>query len=287
MSLNFDRSRTQLIFEKYIGIISPSDFENKDNMTAFKQYQLTTDNVLELKEALAEDSNDYYYNGLISLLEGLISASLKRYSWATVKLYYSVFYFLRSSFASKNYCLMRAKSMFRLKLETNEKVFTTGNKKYNSTHGGTISHYCDIYSSEPLLTNNIDFNGDEINIYAWMENIREIVNYRSRSFYEPSYLDFWEEINKVIDNNKFYELIENIIKNPLEFCFQEEYAVIAIPLARFIYTTNDFLSYSTLPKYNKSKIEFLLSLLPDSLYFSTFIKKLEDHETSSEIDFSL
>ena len=274
MSLSFRRARTQVLYEGYVGISSPSDFDIKTKLDAFKNYSLTGDNVIELREELKKDSFDYYYNGLISLLEGLSSASKKRYSWATIKLYYSIFYFLRASFASKDYCLMRAKSMYRLKLSSNEKVFSTGNKRYNSTHSGTINHYCDVYPNEVLLTNNIDFNGDEVNIYKWMENIREVVNYRACSFYEPSFLDFWDIINRLVENRLFNDIIEKIINDPLSYCFQEEYAVIAIPLARYKYTTKDFDTYSSMPHFVDKKINFLTELFPECNYFEQAIKEL-------------
>jgi hypothetical protein len=50
-------------------------------------------------DACRSDANDYWYAGLISLGEACIGIGAQRFSWATVKAYYSAFYLSRAALA--------------------------------------------------------------------------------------------------------------------------------------------------------------------------------------------
>lgn len=140
--------------------------------------------------------------------------------------------------ASKNIGLLRNKSMFRLKLRVGEKVYNTNNKKYNTTHEGTISHYKDLFStSDKLLTNNIE-NQDA---YAWMQNMREIVNYRQVAFKDPGYLPIWDKFFEASQEGTLNTLLQTLQDDdPYTYCFQEEFAIVGIPVKRLIQTIEDF-----------------------------------------------
>ena len=63
-----------------------------------------------------QDAIDFFYSGILSFAEGIDSIFLKRFSWATVKLYYSIYYLIRASMAANGYATLRCKGMFRLKI---------------------------------------------------------------------------------------------------------------------------------------------------------------------------
>jgi hypothetical protein len=88
VSINFDRNRTQQSYERIVGVLSPDDLRSKAD--DFKNHALTREEVNALKICLNDDALDYFYNGIISFSEGIDSIFLKRFSWATIKLYYSV-----------------------------------------------------------------------------------------------------------------------------------------------------------------------------------------------------
>jgi hypothetical protein len=54
---------------------------------------------VRVQKALEEDAKDYYFSGLLSFVEALRGPPCGLSSWATVKLYYSVFYTLRAILA--------------------------------------------------------------------------------------------------------------------------------------------------------------------------------------------
>ena len=183
MSISFNRNRTQ------------------------ENYELCHQDVDVLKPLLRKDALDYFNNAVISFSEGIDSIYLKRFSWATVKLYYSVFYLLRASMACHGFALLRNYSMYRLKLKAGEKPYTKGKKMYNSTHSGTIAHYKDVFSgADKLLTNKID----DIDVYKWLENVREIVNYREVSFRDPDCLDIWLKYKEALDKGELGILLDSI-----------------------------------------------------------------------------
>lgn len=236
MSIDFDRSRLQVEYEQIIGISSIEQLTLQKDV--FKNHILTNDDVFVLSEALKNDALDYFYNGILTFAEGIDSIYENRFSWATVKLYYSIFYLIKASMASKNIGLLRNKSMFRLKLRVGEKVYNTNNKKYNTTHEGTISHYKDLFStSDKLLTNNIE-NQDA---YAWMQNMREIVNYRQVAFKDPGYLPIWDKFFEASQEGTLNTLLQTLQDDdPYTYCFQEEFAIVGIPVKRLIQTIEDF-----------------------------------------------
>lgn len=235
MSINFKRNRTQEKYESLIGISSVEELVQ--NKQIFKDHVLSREEANQLKISLQQDAMDFFYSAVVSFSEGIDAIFLKRFSWATVKLYYSIFYLLRTSMACSGYALLRNCSMYRLKLAMGEKPFGTNNKKYNSTHGGTISHYKDVFAGTDILLTNLI---DDVDVYQWMENIRDIVNYREVGFEEPECLDIWEKYKEAIEANSLPDLLELLINDSQYiYCFQEEYAVVAIPIKRMQQTITD------------------------------------------------
>ena len=95
MSINFKRNRTQQKYESILGISSVEELvQNKQN---FKTHVLSRDEANQLKVLLQQDAIDFFYSAVVSFSEGIDDIYLKRYSWATVKFYYSIFYLLRTS----------------------------------------------------------------------------------------------------------------------------------------------------------------------------------------------
>lgn len=234
MSINFDRNRTQVLFENIVSVGSP--IELADYKTAFKNYIISSEEAVALSGALLLDAVDFFYNGILSFAEGIDSIFAKKFSWATVKLYYSVYYLIRASLATKNIAILRYKGMYRLKAIEGEKPFTTGNKAYSTTHEGTIKHHKDLFAlSDRLLSNDID----DMDAYAWMLAAREIVNYRSQTFKEPDCLDIWNEFSLSVDDNSLSELLKRLEDDPYIMCFQEEYSVVGIPIKRLKQTVSD------------------------------------------------
>lgn len=248
MSISFERNRAQTLFEQFLGVNSSEELSGEKER--FKTYIISASEASELKDALNLDAIDFFYNGVLSFAEGINSIFQRHFSWSTVKLYYAIYYLLRASLASKGIAMLRCHSMYRLKAIEGEKPFSTNNKAYNTTHEGTIKHYKDLFSaSDKLLSNNID----DIDAYEWMMSAREIVNYRSKSFKEPECLDIWNEFSLCLDDASLPKLLKQLEDDPYVLCFQEEFAVVAIPIKRMKETIVDMHNNGLLDKISQER----------------------------------
>ena len=195
--------------------------------------RLTQSQADQLSSDLKDDAKDLYFKGLLSLFEALKSVETKLFSWATVKIYYSIYYFLRCTLAINGIAIIRQKSLYYLKTNVGEMPVKKGHKDYNTDHSGTINHFIDLLgNSDILLSQNID----NTNAYKWLMDRREQINYRERSFQEPFHSDFWDTIATQIRKGNLAKILEDYIKDNFLLCFQEEHAVLAIPIKRAILT---------------------------------------------------
>lgn len=256
MSINFNRNRTQKQYESILGI-SPSELREKKDL--FKAHALTKQEAELLKVSIKEDALDYFYNAALSFAEGIDSIYQRRYSWATVKLYYSVFYSLRASMAVNNVAILVNQGVLRLKLSEAETPYGTNNKKYKSTHKGTISHYIDLYNgADTLLTNKID----GLNVYEWLEELREITNYREVCFLDPQCINTWSVFEDALNLGKLTELLTKLQEdNNYVFCFLEDYASVAIPIKRLQQTIKDLVDNGLLNKFTEERKDHLENII--------------------------
>lgn len=255
MSINFSRNRAQTFYEDLTGA-APEDLIHMRE--EFRNHILTANESVQLKEFLNNDAVDFFYNGVLSFSEGIDAVFRKRFSWATIKLYYAVYYLIRASLASKGIAILRCKSMFRLVAQAGEKPYATTNKKYNTTHEGTINHYRDIFNlSDRLLSNKIE----DDDAYEWLMNAREIVNYRSVSFSEPECMEIWDYFSHCIDEGTLPNALAELEADPYIMCFQEEYAIVAIPIKRMQQTITDMLTSGILRNLSEDRTLFAKSVI--------------------------
>lgn len=268
--MSFDRSRAQLRCEEFLDC--KSDLE-KWNACDFNNYVLTKLDANKLKNDLLEDAVDLYFKGLLSLVESLNSINQALFSWATIKAYYSVYYFLRCSLATKGYSLIRKKRLYLLKaFEGQKPICKSNNKNYNSDHKATINFFQDLFiNSDILLSNKIN----EKSSYLWLMEKREQINYRERRFNEPNCSDFWEYISQSVQNKTFSSLITKYIDDKFIYCFQEEHAPIAIPIKRAILTFRDL----KMEKQNEILSDAQLLVLKQILTFNSLQTELLEQLT--------
>lgn len=233
--MNFKRNRAQLLCEQLLGCQDPDSWaQNRNN---FESYSLTQSDQSILANCLCEDSKDFYYKGLLSLSEAINSIDRRLYSWSTVKLYYSVYYFLRCTMAIRRYAVIRNQQLYILKAAVGAKPHKKNNRRYNSTHQGTINHFIDLFKSRDKLQDN---QIDGVNPYVWLMNRRDQIHYRERSFHDPDCSDFWEEISKYVVSGNIGSLLELYISDSkFLYCFQEDHACLALPIKRAILTKED------------------------------------------------
>lgn len=246
--MNFNRNRAQLRCENLL------HWGEK----GFKGFSLDNIQAKELVEDLREDAKDFYYKGTLSICEAISSIHKRLFSWATIKLYYSVFYFLRATLASKTIAVVRQKGYFYLIALAGEIPQKSPGVNNRNTHECTCAIAKKLLqSSDVLLSNSI---GTE-NAYNWLREKRERVHYREREFHEPGVPDFWEEIAHQSDLDCLISMY--IDDSSYVYCFQDDHACLALPLKRWFLTKKDLKDVGisvVFPDERKKLLENLLTL---------------------------
>lgn len=254
MSTSFDRYRAQLRCETILNCQTLEQWWQAD----FKSLQLDKSQASLLSSELLEDAKDFYFKGTLSFFEALKSVESKLYSWATVKFYYSIYYFLRCTMAINGIALIRQKSLYYLKAIDGASPVTKGAKKYNTDHSGTINFFIDLLSSDILLSQSID----NTNAYDWHMNKREQVHYRERQFNEPNHSWFWALIGDEINKGNFEMLLKDYVLDKYILCFQEEHAILAIPIKRALLTKEKLAAENIVIGLSAEQKSILYNLLP-------------------------
>jgi len=194
----------------------------------------------KLKEAVRGDAVSYYKKGLISFCEAVNGISNQRYSWAVVKLYYSVFYFLRSDILLADYLIVRCSSVFFTRVKNGEML-----EKFNSKNRGDHQLTIEFLSKLHKEGKHIDFIQDmEIegeSPYVWMMKQRERINYQSRDFSDPTAQDILVKPASYFVRNADQELFE-LYKNDTYglYCSDLDHACLAIPYNKIKYLSKTF-----------------------------------------------
>ena len=233
MVINFNRVRTQKELEKIVDnnydIETATSQEKKLFSQSIEAYILTQLDVAKLSAKIQLDAIDYFYNGCVSLMEGIKNIDNQHFSWGAIQLYYSLFYFCRSKLAFSNYCLFRtSNNLYLWEIKCNALAKKASAKKSNSTHGGTFHFFKKTFPDIYILSNNVD----GYDVFEWFKNIREIVNYRAVKFYEPNYLGVFDNFN---NHEKLISNIHKIMNDQSGIIFQKEYAIVGIPLRLLMY----------------------------------------------------
>ena len=234
MIMSIKKSECQITFESVFSDTHGAVNYGNRPKTSVPATTINSNTINEFKACIASDLEAYYYKGVISLAEAIEGIHFYHYSWATVKLYYATFYLLRASLLSKDICFLRAKrDLFYLKVKANESFCSVGD---NTDHKGTIKIQKDLIGNgDILLTNQIE----GADTYDWLISRREEVNYKDVEFREPLCPDFWALLDNEIKSSSLETVIRKILGNFQVYCFQSDYAILALPLQRLLITKHD------------------------------------------------
>lgn len=227
MDIEFKRNRVQEYLEKEI---DPTYFptSNDDIVKTFRTkaegHQLSEVECFEISRLIKEDAHDYLYSATVSFFTAIENIYYKNFSWATVELYYVVYYLMRVKLHLAHIALFRAKGFYYF---FNRPAESIKRVEKNNTHEGTIALFMKLFKEDLILNNTVD--GE--NSIKWIKNNREIVNYRSVEFKDPNnFLCF----NKFNSSDLLIRNIELIIMDVENiYSFQPEFAMLGIPLIFF------------------------------------------------------
>lgn len=181
---------------------------------------LSSSEAQQLTSTLQNDAGDYAYSSIVSLGDALKGIDEARYTWATIKLYYSSFYAIRARLAIDKICLFYVK-------QTPFSVFARAgecpNKEKGQTHKIVLNLFRRHRLEQYFLSQSI--NLDEP--LDWLINRREEANYKRARFVEPGLPDHFVKISSLGIRKACGAYLSD---HTGLYMFDPEHAMVAYPL---------------------------------------------------------
>jgi hypothetical protein len=173
-----------------------------------------------LAQALKLDAADYAYSGVVSIADAVQAVERSLYTWATVKLYYSVFYMTRALLAAHGTAL----------IYENSKPYSWSSvagavpiKRDGPTHKVVLSSFKLVLPNSPLVSQMIGLKEP----LEWLMERREEVNYKNSKFSEP---DAPEHFNFIAKNGIRRSISAYVKDSKYLYAFDPEHAILALPI---------------------------------------------------------
>lgn len=192
---------------------------------------------LELSEILKNDASKYYRSGIVTYIEAISGISRKTWSWSAVKLYYSVFYLVRSLLALEGVAYVSVGKKLGWIRTVPGAVFTkfpdkracTGDpqatkKNLSGSHGSVLYLLEKNFPNSRLLSQEID------GLYPteWLMRAREYHNYQVCGFADPKPTTFFEKHS--LERQGLARLVAAYLADEENlYTFSPEHAIVAYP----------------------------------------------------------
>ncbi|MBJ9958175.1 hypothetical protein [Acinetobacter courvalinii] len=256
--MNFDRFRFQQDVEILLGCRDISKWGSY--LQKFKSFNLNQDNIDNLKIGLYEDGLDCLYKGVYSISNAIFNIHHHYYSWAVIKLYYSVFYLLKCYFSARNIGFLKNGGIYTLKLDVGEVPVRRDCTEYKGNritgeHKTILTTFEKEFIDQDILLSN-EIRG--MTIYNWLMDMRELVNYRERSFIEPEIKYFPVEL---FGDKPLKDSLEIYFKDTVPiYCFDEQHACIAAPI-KILQLVSKFFYDNTGLRLSEDRVDVIKSML--------------------------
>ena len=222
---SFERHGVQRYFENQLGCATLEQWKN--NKATLKTYVLTAADAAALSPLLIQDATALYIKALQSFAQALTAFSRNEFAWPIVKMYYSVFYAMRAELYASSVIVIKNGQLF---YTTN----VAGNAFTSMQEHGSHQTYIKLRKTFPasviirdaMLDNEIEAGVD---VYSWMCNNRERVNYHAKHFPDP---EPDSVLQKIYDNyvkpRKLTDLL-NLYEGDRLYCFDKDHTSVAVP----------------------------------------------------------
>lgn len=193
---------------------------SSDHKKFWKGHKLNKREAKQLALELGKDANDLYYSACVSYLDALRGVSTGLYSWATTKLYYSLFYSLRALSCCGRHCIFYVgKSPHGIEAQAG----MSASAREGTTHKVVLTEFATRFATHFLVSQSIDLQP----ALNWMTEKREQANYRLTRFIEPSIPDHFRFFVKAGARRSLDSYLRE--KTGL-YVFDPDHAIIALPL---------------------------------------------------------
>lgn len=224
------RAATQRFFEERFGVSTPEDLAPwRDDL---RKIELTLADQELLSECIDVDIVASYERCAFTIYQAISDLHHGDRLWAAVKLYYSVFYALRAEILLSNYVIVRAGRFLILECRRGAK-FSQFNGEAKGDHGLAIALAKRYHSGSDILQSQ---NIEGILSYEWLKSVREMVQYKLR---RPPELDNIDPFFPDAQWSIFEQVKTFLADSDPYFCFDPDYAALALPLKRFQLTSQN------------------------------------------------
>ena len=206
-----------------------------------------------LKLALANDAANYFYSGAVSIGDGIQAIERSLYSWATVKLYYAVFYIARSLLAIHGTAVLYdGTKPFSLESIPG----ATAIKREGPTHKAVLSSFASVLPNNPLISQPIG----SISAFDWLMLCREEVNYTQARFCEPKAPAHF----KLVAQQGIRKSVSAYVRDDSYlYTFDSQHAMLALPVEALKQTLKIFSAKGAIIKIDSDDAKYLSSLYFD------------------------
>jgi len=227
MSTSFKRNDVQVYIENAQNCY---DIEKwKECKPKLILWEVKASDMTPLSNCIESDLTSYFFKALESFTQALADIKRGRYSWAVVKLYYSIFYLLRCDILLSNHLIVRCSGLYYLKLNVGNKFLSYNKNNTRGDHQLTISIVKDLHSNGLLLDPILDNKIDAIDAYTWHLSHRERINYQQKNFSEPDVDDVFSHLSQYFIEDRCSELFDFYNTHDYSICFDLDHSILAIP----------------------------------------------------------
>ncbi len=177
----------------------------------------------QLNACLKQDAVNYLYSGCVTIGDAMQAIEKSLYSWATVKLYYSTFYLLRSTLALSGHALIYDGTKPRSILGNSGQSPTNISGNPRGTHQAVIQMFSTSFPGNPLLSQEIGNSSP----FKWMMAKRENANYHAGRFPDPICP---EHFKKIVSFGVRKSTGQYISDQSYLYSFDPDHAALALPI---------------------------------------------------------
>lgn len=188
----------------------------------FLNRPLTAREATKLEQVLRVDATNYLYSACVSMGDALQGIERSLFTWATVKLYYSSFYLLRSLLALSGRVLLYDGTKPRtLMCNPGEEPIALGGAR--GTHQAVITYFTRSFPHSPLISQDILTETP----FKWLMLQREEANYATGRFGDPRCPT---NFSTIVRSGIRRSMAEYISDKTYLYAFDPDHAILALPV---------------------------------------------------------
>lgn len=141
-------------------------------------YRVSTHDYRRAINALIDDTDAFFLNGIISIGAAINSLNRSNFSWAFIQSYYSLFFFARAFNGLNQYAIIYInRRPYGIKIQPSEGF----SKHRGNSHQVVLNQFKKIFAHDVLLQNQIEGSSP----VDWFQNSRNHINYTLNPFTDP------------------------------------------------------------------------------------------------------